>query len=300
MNMNVIIGNDQSPETLSRDILPWRISRGRLAATLIFFDGISYYSGYVPKEVVDRLSLDPSSHDTARLWAPYWKLSLPNDPALNFPNLGLVVPFFSTDPYVSMAQATVEKMEDGYQNARGERWVCHPRILRTDAAALNSHPFAPSINLDFLDGLVCPPDNTPLENVLSFKEKRQAERQAFFDALYRHCDAIEIDGKILSVNIDRNRIEKALRDLSRSMPQRWIDGIKRSFQFEVRLSERTVEALILAGAAFATGSNAGHFIAGAVLGAISYSASLTPRLRNEDEFTKAMGFVLGAKSTFNP
>lgn len=298
MNINIIVGNNQPPETLSKNVKKWRISRGRLASHLIFFNRISYYSGYAPKEVIDQIRSNPRSLATSRLIAPYWKLSLPSDPALDTPELGLIVPFFSSDPYVSMARAVVEKMEDGYEQIRGERWVCHPSILKTDAAAINSHPFAPSINVKFLDGILCPPDNVPLEEVIAFREKRSSERQAFFDALYRHCEAIEIEGKKLSVNVDPKKIEKALQDLNRSMPQRWISGIRRSLSFEVRPTQATIVALIPALTAFATGNDVAPLITTALSSAIVCGVSLTPRLKNENDFTKAMGFVLDAKSTF--
>lgn len=166
-NLNVIIGNGQPLDTLSKDITKWRISKGKLAAHLIFFNRVSYYSGYISNSDLNYLKNrrdDPNFFDYANT---IWKLQLPEDHSIG--KNALVVPIFSFDPYVSVAQATIEKMEEGFTSVSEENWVCHPEAPRTDAAALNRHPFAPTINMEFLDGLVCPPDSADIEEVLNFR-----------------------------------------------------------------------------------------------------------------------------------
>lgn len=281
--LNVIIGNGQSPETLSKDIKGWRISKGRISSHLIFFDRISYFSGFIPEDAQNQNA--------------YCKLSLPNDPVFANQANSLVVPFFSIDKYEPASQAAVEKISEGFKSVRNERWVCHPEILSTDFAA--RHPFAPSINSRFLDGLVCPPDSTDLDEVLEFRNEVSAERAAFFDALYRTCEAIEVNGKKVSVNIDVKRIELTLKNLNRCTLAKWASGVKRSFEFDVRPNAATIASLAAAITSYSNIANFGSDALTTIFGTIALSVSLTPKIDADNGYTNAMSFALHAKSKFS-
>lgn len=297
-NLNIIIGNRQPIDTLSKNVKKWRISKGKLSAHLIFFNRISYYSGYTDKEnydIIKKRKYDSEFYEAA---SQTWKLEIPKDPILNDFDAGLIIPIISDQPDISTSQAILEKIEDGFNSFPGETWICHPEVLRSDIAALSRHPFAPSINVEFLDGLICPPDSTEVEEVLKFREQRSAEREAFFYALYKSCEAIEINGKKLSVNIDTKLIENALKELNQSTPKKWMNGVKRSFQFEIRPNQATAAALLAGYLSINSGSNAVSILSSVAVGAISFGVSLTPKIEIEDNFTKSIGFVLQGKRKF--
>lgn len=280
-NLNIIIKNGNSFEDTAKNIKNWRISKGKLASYFIFFNRVSYFSGFssnFPKDA-------------------HFKLELPLDPAFDNISNGLIIPFFADDPYEPASEAVVEKMKEGFNSVKGERWVCHPEVLKTDYAA--RHRFAPSINFDFLDGIVCPPDTVAIEEVLEFRQKRAPERQRFFEALYLTCESIDIDGKKLSVNIDKNRLTKSLEELNKTAMERWKTGIRRSFEFDIRPSAVTLAGITAAIAHYSGITNFGHELAAASLGAIALSASLTPKIDGDGEFTKAMSFALKAKRKFD-
>lgn len=280
-NLNIIIKNGNSFEDLAKDIKYWRISKGKLSSYFIFFNRVSYFSGYSSNFPKD-----------ARV-----KLDLPFDPAFNNLNNGLIVPFFADDPHEPASEAVVEKMKEGFNTVKGERWICHPGILKTDYAA--RHCFAPSINFEFLDGIVCPPDTIAIDDVLEFRHKRAPERQQFFDALYRTCESIDIDGKKLSVNIDKNKLNKSLEELNKTALERWKNNVRRSFEFGIKPNAITLASLAAAIAHYSGLGNLVEEIAAASLGAIAASVSLTPSIDNDDGFTKAMSFALNAKRNFD-
>jgi hypothetical protein len=184
-------------------------------------------------------------------------------------------------------------MEEGFENAADLRWVCHPEILPTQAAA--RHPFAPSINFKFMDGIVCPPDSIPLDEVISFRNRRSAEREAFFDALYRASDTIEVDSKKLSVNVPVDRINSSIESLNRTLLERWAGAVRRSFEFDIRPNAAALVSLAGALASYTNVANFGSEVMTTLFGTLACSLSLTPRLEKDDGFTRAMAFVLNAK-----
>jgi len=216
-----------------------------------------------------------------------------------FDKPGLVVPFFSKDPLIPMSQAIIEKMEDGFRTVRGERWLCHPELLKSDFAVNSRHPLSPVVaSVEFLEGLLCPPDTVAMEEVINYREKHGGEREAFFDALREVSEAVSVNGRQVSVHIDMARIRRTLADLNGSMLARWWNGVKRSFEFGIKLDEITVGAFAAAAIEHVNDVSAAFQIGTVLAGTIKVSVNLAPDI-SHDPFTRAMTYALGAKSKFS-
>jgi hypothetical protein len=281
--LGIIIQGPEPLNTKAVDLAPWSISPGQVASYLMFFEKIGYFGG-----VRERAFFNIGGN--------LWKLQLPNDPAFENEEKPLVACFFAKYEDETVVDAIVEKIAEGFTSAPNEQWICHPRIVAE--VADRDHPFEPMIDVEFFEGLFCPPDNVAIDEVLDFREKRASEREAFFDALYEASETVCVNGRIVSVSLDVKRLKTALDDLNKSAADRWIDGVRRSFKFGIRPNQTILGSLAAAIFAHQATGNLGASVLTALYGSVEFSVDLTPRIERHDDFTRAMTFAWTARKRF--
>ena len=270
------------PERLkSRDI-----SRSEISAYLLFFDQVSYFNGlYSPPAAIR--------------FGEQWRLRLPNDSAFEDYDNPLVVPFSTIDPTETVAEAMAYQMGRGFKSQPDTSWVYHPKYLKTNAIYDNTvFVAAPSIGITFLDGISCPPEETPISEVLDFREQRASERQAFMQAMFEASENLDVaqNGTILNVPFDQLQI--ALTELNKTAIERWGDKVRHSFSWGIRPNEETLKYLAGAAATYEFIDNFTASLLIALSGAIEVSLDLTPRLEPHSEFTKAISYAFDVQKRF--
>jgi hypothetical protein len=284
--VGVIVPSPESDETESELMQPWKISRSELSAYLLFFDRIGYFSGFRPPVVM------------LRIGEPYL-LALPDDRALQ--ENPLVYGYFSANPRETIAEAMALKMSEGFESAPDEVWVYHPRYFQTNAALGSKKEIVPSIGLSFLDGLWCPHEDVPLDEILKFKEQRASEREAFMVALIDAAENVKVQNHSLVLGVPIDRIEKALAELNRTAVEKWATGAKRSFRWGIRPNQTTLLKLAAAVSSYEYLGNATASVLLALWGTVEFSIDLTPRLEPISEDSRALSYMMDVKRSFeNP
>jgi hypothetical protein len=284
--VGVVLPSPDSDETESEFMQRWSISRSELSAYLLFFDHFGYFSGFRPPAVGIRVG-------------EQFLLTPPHDPALQ-QNLFLL-PFYSPNPQETIAEAMVAKIAEGFNFAPGEVWVYHPRYFQTNAATRSGKTFTPSIGISLLDGLWCPADDVQIDEVLRFKEERDAERQAFMAALLEASENVQVQNHGLVLGVSIEKVERALAELNRTAIERWASGAKRSFRWGIRPNQTTLRNLAGAIAAYDCLGNTTVSVLLALSGAVEFSIDLTPRLEPISATARAFSYMMDVQKTFvNP
>lgn len=280
----VVIPSPESDETASELMRPWSISRSELNAYLMFFDHIGYFSGFRPPVVAFRLG-------------ERYLLTPPDDPALR--QVPLLCSFYSPDPQETIAEAMVAKIAEGFESAPDEVWVYHPRYFQTNAATRSRTTVAPSIGISFLDGLWCPAEEVQIDEILRFKEDRDAERRAFLAALFEASENVQVDDHGLVLGVSIEKVERALAELNRSAIERWASGIRRSFRWGIRPNQTTLLHLSGAIASYDVLGNTTVSVLLALYGAVEFSIDLTPRLEPLSATTRAFSYMMDVQRAFD-
>lgn len=271
----------------ANELTKFHISRSELGAYLLFFDCVGYFSGYRPQSVGFRIG------------EPY-KMILPADPALNDADRPLIRPFYATNPEENVAFAMAYQLRNGFSSSPEKPWVYHPKYFETDEALnLCGGKICPSVGMTFLDGIWCPPDTTPLEEVVKFREDCAPEHKAFMDAIFSASEGLSVESNSLVLNTPIHVVEDALRDLNRTAIERWAGGVKRSFRWGIRLNEKSFAKLGTAVAGYDYLGNMTASVLVGLWGLVEFSVDLTPPIEPPSDFTKAMSFAWDAQRQFD-
>lgn len=269
------------------ELSQFHISRSELGANLLFFDCIGYFTGYRPPAVMIRIG-EPT------------KMILPDDPALNDAERPLIRPFYTIDPEETVAYAMAFQMRNGYSSTPEQSWVYHPKYFQTEEALkICGGNISPTVGMKFLDGIFCPPDTVPLEEVVRFREDRAPEHKAFMNAIFSASEGLSVENNNLVLNTPIHIVENALRDLNRTAIERWAGGVKRSFKWGIRLNERSLVKLGTAVAGYDYLGNMTASLLFGMWGLVEFSVDLTPAIEPPSAFTKAMSFAWDVQRQFD-
>lgn len=282
--VSVVIPSPDDDGTAAEHMQPWEISRGELSAYLIFFENVGYFSGFRPQSVMIRIG-EP------------FLLKLPSDAALE--KTALVSGFFTTNPRETISEAMVVQAAQEFSSVPGEIWAYHPKYFQTTTALKSGKAAVPAVGMSFLDGLWCPRDDVPIDEVLLFKEERAPEREAFLAALMEASENVEIESHGLVLGVPIEKLEKALSELNRSAIERWARGVKRSFRWGIRPNEKTLLSLAAAAGSYDFLGNSSVSVLLALWGAVEFSVDLTPRLEPVSDATKAISYMMDVRRTYD-
>lgn len=281
-----VIPNPDDGSTTAEGVSEWVISRSELGAYLLLFDRVGYYHGYRVPAVMLRMG-EP------------WKLRLPDDPALNREDNPLVAGFFTSNPHELLTEAMVIQMKFGFSSVPDTTWLYHPKYFVSQAAyKATAGALSPEIGLSFLEGLWCPADDTELDDILDFREKRKAERDAFLDALLRVSEGVFVENHGLAFNVPVEIVERALVELNRTAIERWAVGVRKSFSCGVRVNKASLLKLAAAAGLYETTGNLVPTVLSALWGLVEINLNLTPRVEKRDDLTKAVSFAWDARQRF--
>lgn len=287
--LGYVIPNRESNDTKADRLEVRDMSRSELSAYLLFFDQVGYFSGFRPRAAFVRIG-EPL------------KLNLPDDTAVHDPASQLVASFFASNQEETVAEAMAIQMRQGFRSAPNTSWVYHPKYFETQAASrLTGKAKAPSVGITFLDGIYCPPDDVPIDDVLRFREDRADKLEAFMQAMFEASENLSIEDHRLILNVPITRVEAALAELNKTAIERWGDKVRRSFSWGIRPNKKTLASLATSIAAYDTFDNFSLSVLIALYGAVEFSVDVTPRLEPHSDFTKAISYAFDVQQRFpNP
>lgn len=283
---SVVIPSYEDSSTTAEALSEFSLSLSEIGGYLLFFDKIGYYSGFREPSVLIRFG-EP------------FKLKCPDDPALSNADRPLLVSFFTSNPAETIADAMAIQIRQGFTSAPAENWLYHPKYFVSQSSfKASAGKLSPEVGLTFLEGLWCPPDNTPLDDVIDFREKRRPERDAFLDALLKVSEGVFVENHGLAFSVPVERVERALAELNRTIVERWASSVRKSFRFGIRVNKSTLNKLSAAAMIYEATGNLYPTLLTALSGLIELDLSLTPRVERPDDFTKAISFAWDAKQRF--
>jgi hypothetical protein len=256
------------------------IDRAKLLGYFIFFDAIAYHSGTRAASVFstgEKYLLNVEEEFTAN---------------------NLIIPIkSSTKREYQVHEVIFEKLGYGFTSMPDALWLVDPKFYAVDQGYNNN--LALSLRMNFLHGLHCPPAETPVEDILRFREKKSAELEAFFVAMKEASDQLDVKGDYpYTLHVPHERITAALDDLNTVANETWFEGVRKSFRFDYRLSKSTIASIP---AAFLLSNQplaAAVALAAGIYRDIDFSLSLLPQREQADTHSQAFAFAFEAQQEF--
>lgn len=254
-----------------------QIDLARLYARLILFDRIASVN---PAKVASAFSIGE----------PRAFLDTPKGHLQELQDAG-IYKSFSWPYYGDFANGVSRFLESMSKNWSDDDWLVDPSFVAPESPRSNKYL---ALRVELIDGLVCPSPSFHIDDILSFKDRRSAERLAFWHEIYEVTQSVDFDDRKCRISVERRRLEQKIADFNQVSHESFRGGHRFKASIGLQLNLATISSIL---SAVGDGGLMPVVIAGA--GLVGIGLDYATQAREPNQGVRAVSYIADAMGRFN-